>query len=330
MARSKSVEKAPEASVEEALVVAPTAEETLALQTLVDELRRIDERADLAVATVTQAIRTQAIVAKGRALIEVERRLEGFTEENRNSRLLPLLKELGGPDELTAKKWMAAALSVEQNAYLTGGEDFLLNFTPAVLTKLQALPESKRADILEDAQQNGSKVTAKQLDEVAKQPDTKRDKTEEDLQQARQERDQLAKEVEALKRDMTVVTDDPEYQRAIAAQENAVAQVITLEEKLEELKKEARAYKQQAYEATKKLEEQAHDDEGQAAEAKRVRIRKIASTLPNRIPDVLADIQRFQAEENDFDPEVREIIITQIRTLAAFIIPNYVQTKENL
>ena len=320
------VDNAPEEASVEALVLAPSAEETLALQTLVDELRRIDERAELAVATVTQAIRTQAVVAKGRALLDVERRLEGFTEENRNSRLLPLLHELGGPDELTAKRWMAAAISVEQNAYLTGGEDFLLNFTPAVLTKLQALPETKRADILEEAQVKGTKVTAKKIEAVGKQPDTQRDKAAEELVEAKKERDQLAKELEALKRDMTVVTDDPEYQRAVAAQENAVAQVLNLEEKLEELKKEARAYKQQAFEATKRLEDQAQDDEAQVQEAKRVRIRKIGSTLPNRIPDVLADIQRFHAEEKDFDPEVREIVITQIKTLAAFIIPNYVNT----
>ena len=320
------VDNAPEEASVEALALAPSAEETLALQTLVDELRRIDERAELAVATVTQAIRTQAVVAKGRALLDVERRLEGFTEENRNSRLLPLLHELGGPDELTAKRWMAAAISVEQNAYLTGGEDFLLNFTPAVLTKLQALPETKRADILEEAQGKGTKISAKKIEALAKQPDTQRDKAAEELTEAKKERDQLAKELEALKRDMTVVTDDPEYQRAVAAQENAVAQVLNLEEKLEELKKEARAYKQQAFEATKRLEDQAQDDEAQVQEAKRVRIRKIGSTLPNRIPDVLADIQRFHAEEKDFDPEVREIITTQIKTLAAFIVPNYVNT----
>lgn len=308
------------------LILAPTAEETLALQGLVEELRRIDERAELAITTVTQAIKTQAVVAKGRALLEVERRLEGFTEENRNSRLLPILHNLGGPDERTAKTWMAAAISVENNAFLVGGEDFLLNFTPQVLTKLQELPESKRADLLEEAQEGKTKVSVKKIKEVSEQPDTRRDVAAEALEQANAERDRLAKELEALKRDMTVVTDDPEYQRVLAAQQAAVDQVGNLEEKLEELKKEARAYKAQAFESAKKLDELTASDEHDASEAKRIRIRKISSTLPNRIPDVLADIQRFHADEKDFDSEVRQIIIDQIKTLAAFIIPHYVDS----
>jgi hypothetical protein len=331
---AKTVAKPIENDLEGALAVAEvssiTAPEREALQGLVEELRRIDERAQLAITTVTQAIKTQAVVAKGRALLEVERRLEGFTEENRNSRLLPLLRELGGPDERTAKTWMAAALSVESNAYLTGGEDFLLNFTPQVLTKLQELPESKRADLIEEAQTGKTKITAKKIKEVAAQPDTQRDATAEALEKANQEKERLVKELEALKRDMTVVTDDPEYQRVLAAQQKAVEQVTDLEEKYEELKKEARAYKQQAFETAKKLEEVSSNEEAEAEEAKRVRIRKISSTLPNRIPDVLADIQRFHAEEKDFDPEVRGIIINQIKTLAAFIIPNYVNSQTDL
>jgi len=307
-----------------------TVDETSALQGLVDELRRIDERAELAINTITQAIKTQAVVAKGRALLDLERKLIGFTPENRNDRLLPMLEELGGPDQRTAKTWMAAAMSVEQNAYLTGGEDFLMNFTPTVLTKLGALPESKRADVLETAQKNGKKkVTAKQLDAVAKQPDTIKEKTAEQLELALAEKYRLSQELDALKKDMTVVTDDPEYRRAVTAQEEAVSQALVLEEKLEEAQKEARIYKKQAYEANKKLED--HDDasEEQEAEAKKIRIRKIGSTLPNRIPDVLADIQRFKAEEKDFDPEVREIIVTQIKMLAAFILPNYVSAEED-
>lgn len=307
-----------------------TIDETSALEGLVEELRRIDERAELAINTITQAIKTQAVVAKGRALLNLERQLVGFTPENRNERLLPMLEELGGPDQRTAKTWMAAAMSVEQNAYLTGGEDFLMNFTPTVLTKLGALPEGKRADVLETAQKNGKKkVSAKEIDAIAKQPDTVKEKTEEQLEEALAEKTRLTEELEALKRDMTVVTDDPEYQRAVTAQEEAVSQALVLEEKLEEAQKEARIYKKQAYEANKKLEDHGEASDEQEAEAKKIRIRKIGSTLPNRIPDVLADIQRFHAEEKDFDPEVREIIVTQIKMLAAFILPNYVDAETN-
>lgn len=306
--------------------VSLTVDEQSAIVELVDELRRIDERADIAVNTVTQAIRTQAVVAKGRALLQVEKHLEGFTEENRNERLLPMLASLGGPDERTAKTWMAAAISVEQNAFLAGGEDFLLNFSPAVLSKLHALPAGKRADVIEDAVENGTKVTAKKVKEVAAQPDTKAEAAEEQLTAAKAEAERLSLELEALRRDMTVVTDDPEYQRAVAAQESAVAQCEQLEGQVEELKKEARTYKQQAYEANKKLGEVEQSTEEQEAEAKKIRLRKISSTLPNRIPDVLADIQRFYSEQKDYDSEVQEIIVDQIKTLAAFIVPHYVNS----
>lgn len=303
-----------------------TVDEQSAIAELVDELRRIDERADIAVNTVTQAIRTQAVVAKGRALLEVEKRLEGFTEKNRNSRLLPMLASLGGPDERTAKTWMAAAISVEQNAFLAGGEDFLLNFSPAVLSKLHSLPASKRADVIEDAVENGTKITAKKVNEVAAQPDTKAEAKEEELQAAKEEAERLSKELEALRRDMTVVTDDPEYQRAVSAQQAAVAECEKLSEQVEQLKKESRTYKQQAYEANKKLGEVEQSTEEQEAEAKKIRIRKISSTLPNRIPDVLADIQRFYSEQKDYDSEVQQIIVDQIKTLAAFIVPHYVNS----
>lgn len=301
-------------------------DERAALEGLVDELRRIDERTELAIQTVTQAIKTQAVVAKGRALLEVERRLEGFTEENRNERLLPMLASIGGPSEREAKTWMAAAMSVEQNAYLTGGEDFLLNFTPTVLQKLGSLPESKRADVIEQAVKDDKPVTTKQVQEVAKQPDTKAEKAAEDLEAAVAERDRLAQELEALKRDMTVVTDDPEYQRVLNANKAAYKEVEKLESNLEELKKEARTFKLQAYEAQKKLGEMESSSEEQEAEAKKVRIRKISSTLPNRLPDVLADIQRFHGEESEYDSEVRKIIIEQIKMMAAFIIPHYVES----
>jgi hypothetical protein len=148
---------------------------------------------------------------------------------------------------------MAAAMSVEQNAYLAGGEDFLLNCTPTVLQKLNTLPEGKRADVIEEAVKEGSAPTAKKVKAVAEQPDTKAEKAEEDLAAAVSERDRLTKELEALKRDMTVVTDDPEYIRVRESNEAAAKQVNTLEEKVEELKKESRTYKQQAYEANKKL-----------------------------------------------------------------------------
>lgn len=303
-----------------------TTDERTALEGLVDELRRIDERAELAIQTVSQAIKTQAVVAKGTALLNVERRLQGFTEENRNERLLPLLADLGGPSEREAKTWMAAAMSVEQNAYLAGGEDFLLNFTPNVLQKLNTLPEGKRADVIEEAIKEDKPVSAKKVKEVAEQPDTKAEKAQEELAVATSERDRLTKELEALKRDMTVVTDDPEYIRVRESNEAAAKQVESLENKVEELKKEARTYKQQAYEANKKLGDIETSTEEQEEEAKKIRIRKISSTLPNRLPDLLADIQRFHNEESSYDEEVREIITNQIRMLAAFIIPNYVES----
>ena len=303
-----------------------TTDERAALEGLVEELRRIDERAELAIQTVAQAIKTQAVVAKGRSLLEVERRLEGFTEENRNDRLLPLLADLGGPSEREAKTWMAAAMSVEQNAYLAGSEDFLLNFTPTVLQKLNNLPESKRADVIEEAIKEDTPPTAKKVKAVAQQPDTKAEKAEEELAEAVSERDRLTKELEALKRDMTVVTDDPEYIRVRESNEAAAKQVNDLEEKVEELKKESRTYKQQAYEANKKLGDIEQSTEEQEEEAKKIRIRKISSTLPNRLPDLLADIQRFHNEESAYDDEVREIITNQIRMIAAFIIPNYVES----
>jgi hypothetical protein len=54
-----------------------TIDERSALEGLVEELRRIDERAELAIQTVSQAIKTQAVVAKGSALLNVERLLKG-------------------------------------------------------------------------------------------------------------------------------------------------------------------------------------------------------------------------------------------------------------
>lgn len=327
MPKTKSV---PLEDLQTALAVSEvssvTTDERTALEGLVEELRRIDERAELAIQTVSQAIKTQSVVAKGHALLNVERSLEGFTEENRNDRLLPLLAGLGGPSEREAKTWMAAAMSVEQNAYLAGGEDFLLNFTPTVLQKIGNLPEGKRADLIEEAVKEDTPPTAKKVKAVANQPDTKAEKAVEDLAVAVSERDRLTKELEALKRDMTVVTDDPEYIRVRESNEAAVKQVNSLEEKVEELKKESRTYKQQAYEANKRLGDIETSTEEQEEEARKIRIRKISSTLPNRLPDLLADIQRFHNEESSYDDEVREIITNQIRMIAAFIIPTYVES----
>ena len=327
MPKTKSV---PLEDLQTALAVSEvssvTTDERSALEGLVLEFKRIDERVEEAIKALCQAMRTQAVVAKGVALLNVERSLEGFTEENRNQRLLPLLAELGGPSEKEAKTWMAAAMSVEQNAYLAGGEDFLLNFTPSVLQGLNQLPEGKRSDLIEEAVENNKPVTQKKVKEVAKQPDTKAEKAEEELAAAVSERDRLTQELEALKRDMTVVTDDPEYIRVRESNDAAAKQVESLAEKLEELKKEARTYKQQAYEANKKLGDIETSTEEQEEEAKKVRIRKISSTLPNRLPDLLADIQRFHNEELSYDDEVREIITNQIRMIAAFIIPNYVES----
>ena len=89
-----------------------TTDERSVLEALLAEFKRIDERVEEAIKAINQAMRTQAVVAKGVALLNVERSSEGFTEENRNQRLLPLLMELGGPSEKEMKTWMGSLLPI--------------------------------------------------------------------------------------------------------------------------------------------------------------------------------------------------------------------------
>lgn len=281
------------------------------------ELKAIDDKADYAIAVVSQSIKTRAIVEKGKVLLSLKGNYH--TTADFEGTWKDWLATVGLNDRM-AQRWMSAAKLVEDTQGVFS-EDAVLNLPYATLDAIQRLPSDYKIEVLEKVEE-GEKPTAKEVEQLAKQPEVKLSKAQELLSEARQKRDEKAAVLEEVKADPDISYADPEYNRANAGAAHANKRVEDLEEQTELLRKQLK--KQQDLAATEakarsiaetELESLKFDD----VAARNQRVKRIQSTLTIQIPQIMGDIQKFLAEKEHYEAAYQEAISVLLNDLSSYL-----------
>ena len=279
----------------------------VAIQQAKEEIARIDERADFAISVVTQAIKTQATVAKGRVLVKLRERFDQVPALD--GKWLKFVAELD-VSQIVATQWMNAARAVDENS-VEYGEDFLMGFSSTALAKVQTLPAVIKDAVLSDAVESGVALKVTEMEELHKKPQTK-----------------LAKAMEALeaKADRLGELQSGAEPTAPSEKSRLTADTKKLEDTIEVLKSQIAEDKIKAEQAAKdterlnaELELLKYDD----IAAREQRIKRVSSSLIVQLPAVLSDLQKYIAEAEHYESKTRKSIDTSVETLVNFLKPIY-------
>ena len=282
------------------------------------EIARIDERAEIAIQVVTQSIRTQAAVAKGKLLLDIREKyahIPGFTKS-----LEEFSKRIGAPPT-TLRNWMAAATSVAKHENVFGTE-FLMEQSASSLSKMHSLPDKVQTAILEDSVEDGKLPSHSQLKEIANTTSVKIMSAEEKLEEALAKRKTAEEDWELVKADPDIKSSDEEYKHMRASLNVANNSVDTYRQQIEQLKSDLVGEKAKA-ESAKKAQEQLNKEieslKFDDTAAKEQRIKRISATLTINIPQILSDVMKFVAEEHEYQDTYKTAIREQMVQLHTFL-----------
>ena len=279
----------------------------VAIQQAKDEIARIDERADFAISVVTQAIRTQASVAKGAVLLKLRERFDQVPALD--GKWYQFLDEIE-VNRANAIRWMNSARVVAEHGPQCG-EDFLLSFSSEGLNNLYRLPTVIKEAVLEDAVETGKPPSSKEMADITAKPQTK-----------------LAKALEALEAKSERLEELNEGAEPAHSQEKYQLKGDTkkLEETIEQLKSQIAEDKIKAEQSAKEterlnaeLELLKYDDEA----AREQRVKRVGNTLIVQLPAVLSDLQKYVAEKDHYDKKVVDSLDKSIETLINYLKPLY-------
>ena len=290
------------------------------------ELQRITEKTEFALSVVTQAIRTQEAIAKGKVLKQLRDEIpHGEWEKflNRPDVKLPYK---------TALDYINAASLVDDQSEFYSAETFE-KFAGSTLAAMhQKMSVEKQQEILSNAN-TGKALSRREVLEEAKKPEVKIEKLKE-------------------KRDQALVKAEEAHSNQIRNEANESAK--RYEDRIKQLESELEREKEQKQElaeskgtaeddlhkAQKRLE-QAQTDLANALEesqklrfdedtARSQRVSRTGNQLVLTLPQTLADVQKFIADREYFAEKTRDAIENQINTLIAYLHEHYTtdQTTE--
>lgn len=278
-----------------------------AIEQAKSEIAAIDERAEFAISVVTQSIRTQATVAKGKVLLALRERFDQAPELEGKWDLF--LEDIS-LKRATSQHWMNAAKAVAENAEKCG-EDFLLGFGGNALSRLHTLPSAVKEAVLEDALEAGEPLREKDIVEVAQKPQTK-------LAQAMERLEAKADRIGELNDGA-----DPDY-RCEKANLNIETKQLTdtietLKSQIAEDKIKAEMADKESERLNAELDLLKFDDDA----AREQRTKRVASSLIVSIPAVLADVQKYIAEKDQYPSKTSKSIDETLETLVTYLKPLY-------
>ena len=286
-----------------------------------EELARIDERAEIAIQVVTQSIRTQAAVAKGRVILEVREKY-GHRPDFEGS--FTAFAERIGTTQTTVLRWVKAAQAVEEHSPAFS-DQYMMSLSPTVLHELTTLPDSVQSAILEDAVEDERKITRSELVEVRNSTPVKIMAATEALEE-KNELLNVANELISEAKETGIKSDSPEYKalyqqatNAKEAIESLNEKIVTLKADLETEQKEAEASKKAQQEIQEELDKMKFDDEISVG----LMVKRTGYNLQNMVPQVLSDVQRFNATKGRFPEELRLHLETMIEQLTTYLNEHY-------
>jgi hypothetical protein len=277
-----------------------------AIQQAREELHRIDERAEFAISVVTQAIKTQATVAKGRVLLALRERFDQVPQLD--GKWMQFLDSENITSQ-TASGWMCAAKAVNENA-AEYGEEFLMGFSATALSRVQSLPTVIKDAVLSEAAETGEPPAYKELEVLRKKPAVKLAKALEQLE------NNALRQVEAKETGDAFVGESARLRQQEKKLEETIEQ---LKSQIAEDKIKREQQEKEAERLNAEIELLKYDDEA----AREQRVKRVANTLIVQVPAVLSDLQKYIAEKEFYSSKQRDSIDNSIETLVNFLKPLY-------
>lgn len=271
-----------------------------------EELHRIDERAQFAISVVTQAIKTQATVAKGRVLLALRERFDQVPQLD--GKWMQFLDSENITSQ-TASGWMCAAKAVNENA-AEYGEEFLMGFSATALSRVQSLPTVIKDAVLSEAAETGEPPAYKELEVLRKKPAVKLAKALEQLE------NNALRQVEAKETGDAFVGESARLRQQEKKLEETIEQ---LKSQIAEDKIKREQQEKEAERLNAEIELLKYDDEA----AREQRVKRVANTLIVQVPAVLSDLQKYIAEKEFYSSKQRDSIDNSIETLVNFLKPLY-------
>ena len=289
-----------------------------ALQQAEQQLKQIDNNAEVAISMVTQAIRTRAAVEKGKVLREIQDNYGHLSSFD--GTFGDWLKDQG-IEYTAANRWMNASRMCEDGSTIFG-EEMMMSFSSKALSKMHTLPAEAKLDLLEQAEATGKPPTIKEVTAVHDKTETKISKAAELLQEARAKRQEAIKDWEETKANPEIKSGTEEYTNALSAAKRAEARVEELQTRINDLQTQLGQEKSKAAseaEARRRTEEELEKLKFDDATVRANRITRIQSTLTVHIPQVQSDIQRFKAEYQHYPEEYQLAIDTLVKDLKSYL-----------
>ena len=287
------------------------------------ELQRITEKTEFALSVVTQAIRTQEAVAKGKVLKQLREDIpdgEWMKFLNREDVRL---------NHKTALTYINAAQLMEDAGPLYG-TDMLELMGARTLGRIQTLPTDAKLDLLDQVEETGKPLVEREVEEIAKTPEVKLSKTAEKLQEAK-----------ARKQNASTAHERHDADRAIKKYEDRILQLESElareKEHKTELSDGLTSAEDDLHTATKKLEEaqaelakaleESHNLRFDEDTARSQRVSRVGNQLILTLPQLLADLQKYVGEYEYFAETVQSAVSDQIKTLMAYLDEHFKSTE---
>ena len=267
-----------------------------------EQIRAIDEKAEFAIQIVTQSIKTQASVAKGKVLLQLRERFDKVPSlEGKWNEFLESIETT----PQNASRWMCAAKTVIENSD-EYGEDLLMEFSSEALHRVNKMPAVIREAVLEDAKETGEIPSAREVQAIHKDPKTKLAKAMEDLEAVAERKE------DPERSDSNKWQDGKQEQKLKETIEQLKSQIAE-----DKIKSEVEAKEKERIEA--ELELLKYDDEA----AREQRIKRVTNTLIVSIPAVLADVQKYIAEKEHYESKATKSLDDSLETLVNYLKPFY-------
>lgn len=291
------------------------------------ELQRITEKTEFALSVVTQAIRTQEAIAKGKILKQLR-------DEVPDGEWMKFLNREDVRLKYNQAQAFINAAQLVEDASPIYGEEMLLDFGAHTLSAIHKLPTETKLELLDKAEETGKPIGQAEVVEVSKKTETKLSKTAEKLAEAKAKKaEKIAEgenprhEIESIKKlEARILQLESELEREKEQKQELADSKGTAEDDLHTAQKKLEKAQAELANALEESQKLRFDEDT----ARSQRVSRTGNQLVLTLPQTLADVQKFIADREYFAEKTREAIENQINTLIAYLNEHYTtdQTTE--
>lgn len=285
------------------------------------EILTIEAKADYAIKKIVATIQGRASLEKGKVIAETQDYFHG--KFPRGVGLIKWYESIGLDGPAATRCANAYRSTAEFRDLFNGLVDpaKVLECSDAALAQINTLPKDYKEEVMAEVAV-GNVPTKKDITELAKKPEVKLSKAQELLAAAKARKAKADEQWEEVKADPNIRCGDHEYVYAknkSVDTEKAVSkfeqQIADLQAQVEEEKSKAADAEAREAKMNAELQKLKFDDAKSRAE----RIKRLTSSLTVGVPQAMADLQKFFAEQDHYPEEVRTHILEQATQLANLI-----------